>query len=153
MTKTSLLDNTIKDCPTKDWARNAILIHGHHLNFSTLILHHNLFDQSVHNLRTISINCHVTMLLNSPRALSSIHCLARQCFPTNYKEFINLYHELCSKVPYGYILLEMSGETPIELKIRNNLFESEGFLTVYIFDRDIPKKQNEETNKKIFAPF
>ena len=37
------------------------------------------------------------------------------------KGFVNLYQELCAKVPRGYIILEMSGETPIELRLRNNV--------------------------------
>ena len=85
-------------------------------------------------MRTISLNSHYLLILKNPRDKSQIINLSRQLYPTNMKFLQRVYQDATSK-PYGYILLDLTPDTPEELRCRT-----------LITPDDVPKKYKGVSN-------
>lgn len=100
---------------------------SHHLSISVIFIVQNIFHQA-QQMRTISLNSHYLLILKNPRDKSQIVNLSRQLYPTNIKFLQRVYQDATSK-PYGYILLDLTPDTPEELRCRT-----------LITPDDVPKK-------------
>lgn len=89
---------------------------SHHLGITVIFIVQNIFHQAT-QMRTISLNSHYLILLKNPRDKSQIINLSRQLYPTNLKFLQQVYQDATSK-PYGYILLDLTPDTPEELRCR-----------------------------------
>ena len=97
---------------------------AHHRNTSVIYITQNIFDRAPQN-RTISLNAHYLVLFKNPRDKSQIEILGRQL---SMPHFTSAYHE-ATRVPHGYLLVDLTSQTPDELRLRSQLFEA---LTVYM---------------------
>ena len=97
---------------------------AHHRNTSVVYITQNLFDRAPQH-RTISLNAHYLVLFKNPRDKSQITVLSRQL---DMPHLISAYQE-ATRIPHGYLLVDLSPQTPDELRLRSRIFQT---LTVYM---------------------
>ena len=96
---------------------------SHHRNLTIIYIVQNLFDKSK-SMRTASLNSQFIILLKTPRDKSIIQHLGTQMFPKNTKFLVAAFED-ATKIPYGYLLIDLRQDTPEEMRIRSNIFPSE----------------------------
>ena len=64
---------------------------SHHMNLVPVALLHNIFRKE---LRTLSLNVHRLVLMKSPRDVSQISHLSRQCFPEKKNYLPSIYNHV-----------------------------------------------------------
>jgi len=103
---------------------------SHHANTSVLYLVQNLFPKNKES-RTISLNAQYMVLFKNPRDTSQISHLAKQMYPGKVK-FVQESFENATKVPYGYLVIDLKQETPEQLRLRTSIFPDDGVQYVYL---------------------
>lgn len=96
---------------------------SHHLRISVIFIVQNIFHQSKH-MRTISLNCHYMIILKNPRDKSQIVHLSRQLYPQNMAFLQECYADATS-VPYGYISIDLTPDTPETFRVRTRITPEE----------------------------
>ena len=108
-----------------------IFVHGsHHWNLSCFLVLQNAFYKG-RNTRTISLNAGYMVILKNPRDASQIMHLARQMFPSNPQFLVESYRD-ATRRPFGYILIDLKGDTPEHARVRTNVFYEGGTQYVYV---------------------
>lgn len=97
---------------------------AHHRNTSVIYITQNVFDRAAQH-RTISLNAHYLVLFKNPRDKSQIVVLSRQL---DMPHLMSAYQD-ATRQPHGYLIVDLSPQTPDELRLRSQLFET---LTVYM---------------------
>ena len=97
---------------------------AHHRNTSVIYITQNVFDRAVQH-RTISLNTHYMVLFKNPRDKSQITVLSRQIDMPN---LMSAYLD-ATRIPHGYLLVDLSSQTHDELRLRSQMFEN---LVVYM---------------------
>jgi hypothetical protein len=90
---------------------------AHHRSTSVIYIRQNLFDRAAHH-RTISLNAHYLVLFKNPRDKSQIGVLSRQ---SQMPHLLPAYEDATGQ-PHGYLLVDLSPQTPEELRLRSQLF-------------------------------
>jgi len=96
---------------------------SHHRNISILYLSQNVFDKNKH-VRTITLNAHYLVLFKNPRDAGQFAILARQMYPNSSKFAIEAYAD-ATRVPYGYILVDLKPDQDEQCRLRTNIFPGE----------------------------
>ena len=99
----------------------------HHGNISCIHIVQNAFYQG---LRTSRINVQYLILLKNPSDQLQASNLARQLFPGKQEYFMESYADAC-KEAYGYLLVDLSQETPENMRLKTNIFPGQ-MLIVYV---------------------
>lgn len=97
---------------------------AHHRNTSVIYITQNVFDRAAQH-RTISLNAHYLVLFKNPRDKSQIVVLSRQL---DMPHLMSAYQD-ATRQPIRYLIVDLSPQTPDELRLRSQLFET---LTVYM---------------------
>ena len=92
---------------------------GHHRNASVVYITQNLFQQSKSS-RTISLNAHYLVLIQSPRDKMQIKVLANQL---QAPHMIHAFNDATS-IPHGYLLVDLKPNTPDYLRFRTQIFQN-----------------------------
>ena len=93
----------------------------HHWNMSCVFIVQNIFYKA---LRTVRINTHYLVLFKNPADKSQILSLARQLYPRKTGILLDAYADATSQ-PYNYLLVDLTQETPDNLRLRTNIFPGE----------------------------
>ena len=104
----------------------------HHRNLSVIFILQNIFHRGK-ELRDMSLNCHYLVLFKSPRDSSQVTHLAKQMFPGHSKYMLESFQDATSR-PYGYLLCDLKAQTPIDFRLRANIFPGE---TQYAYVRKV----------------
>ena len=104
----------------------------HHRNLSVIFILQNIFHRGK-ELRDMSLNCHYLVLFKSPRDSSQVTHLAKQMFPGHSKYMLESFQDATSR-PYGYLLCDLKPQTPIDFRLRANIFPGE---TQYAYVRKV----------------
>lgn len=96
---------------------------SHHLGLSVLFIVQNLFHQGA-QMRTISLNCRYMILLKSVRDKQQISSLGRQLYPEK-PAFLNWAYNEATAKPYGYLLIDLTPDTPDKWRLRTRLTPEE----------------------------
>ena len=96
---------------------------SHHRNISILYLSQNVFDKNKH-VRTITLNAHYLVLFKNPRDAGQFAILARQMYPNSSKFAIEAYAD-ATRVPYGYILVDLKPDNNEQCRLKTNIFPGE----------------------------
>lgn len=122
---------------------------SHHKNISIIFICQNIFYQS-RLARTISLNAKYLAIFRNVRDKSQFLPLARQLHPENPSELLRIYKQ-CTSRPYGYLLIDLTQETPDLLRFRTHIFDKAS-TTCYCLAADLDKisdnasrEENEET--------
>lgn len=89
---------------------------AHHRNTSVIYITQNVFDRATQH-RIISLNAHYLVLFKN--------WLSRQL---DMPHLMSAYQD-ATRQPHGYLIVDLSPQTPDELRLRSQLFET---LTVYM---------------------
>ena len=132
-----IIDDLLNEMNARKDFENIFIKKSHHLNISVFFLVQNLFYNSK-SMRTISLNCHYIILMKNPRDKTQILNLGRQIYPGNLKFLIESYND-ATEYAYGYILIDLSPQTPELLRIRSRITpeENDNLFVPIVY---IPKK-------------
>lgn len=103
---------------------------SHHKNLSIIFITHNLFHHG-REMRTLSLNSHYMILFKNPRDGLQIATLARQMYPGKSKFLVEVFED-ATRMPHGYILIDLKPSTPEELRIRTGIRPGD-LQRVYVF--------------------
>ena len=106
-------------------------VYGHHKNLSIILVSQMLFKPGDYKYSILTENVHYLMLFKSPRNSSKIIHLAKQVSPYDIKSVVKSYKD-ATKNPYSYLLFDFHQSTPDKIRLRSNIFKSEGIMTVYV---------------------
>lgn len=98
----------------------------HHWNTSCIQIVQNLFF----NGRTSRINSQYIVLMKNPSDKLQVSTLARQIFPENQKYFKESYED-ATREAHGYLMLDLSQNTPEHIRLRTNIFPDQQPTVVY----------------------
>jgi len=94
---------------------------SHHRNLSVIYIVQNLFDKGKSH-RNVSLNAQYIVLFKNPRETSQIECLSRQVYGRLSRFLTDAYRD-ATKLPYGYLLLDLRPETEEQLQVRTRVFK------------------------------
>ena len=96
---------------------------SHHRNLTVIYIVQNFFDKSK-SMRTASINSQYFFLFKSPRDKTMVQHLGAQMYPKNSKFLVEAFED-ATKIPYGYLLLDLRQDTPEDMRVRTTIFPEE----------------------------
>ncbi len=108
---------------------NIFIKKSHHLNITVIFLVQNLFYKAS-SMRTISLNCHYIILMKNPRDVQQVSILSRQIFPSYTKYFLEAFNDATS-IPYGYIRIDLTPDTPEYLRLSTRLTTEENIYNKF----------------------
>ena len=92
---------------------------GRHRNISVIYVKHNLFQQSKWS-RTIDLNTTHIILFKSPRDIQQITYIGKQL---NNTSFLKESYDLATKLPFGYLLIDLDSKTSDFLRYCSNIVQ------------------------------
>nr|CAD2195492.1 unnamed protein product [Meloidogyne enterolobii] len=101
---------------------------SHHQNFGIVFVTQNLFEKKIKVARQ---NAQYIILMRSPNSALSIRNIGVQLFPKNLNYFLDSYHQ-ATKIPYGYLLIDMHASSDPTLRLRTNIFNDDEEKIVFI---------------------
>ena len=111
-----------------------VCVTSRHYNTTTFLLFQNLFPGNP-LARQISLNVKYIYVHKNPRENTQMSFLARQINPNNYKWIVAAYQE-ATKKPYGCLVIDMTQETPNELRFRSNVLPNEFPMIIWMNSND-----------------
>jgi hypothetical protein len=102
---------------------------SHHRNVSVIFVTQNLFPKNKH-ARSISLNSHYFVLFKNPRDVGQFSVLARQMYPTSWQFAVDAFRD-ATRLPYGYLLIDLKPETDEKYRLRTTIFPGE-YTHVYL---------------------
>ena len=106
-----------------------VTVTSRHLNTSTFILFQSLFPTNP-LAREISLNVKFMYLFKHPREKIQVNYIARQLNPLSYKWIVAAYHE-ATKKPHGYLMIDLTQNTPDRLRIRSSVLPHEFPMVIW----------------------
>ena len=91
-----------------------------HLGCSLVLMLQNIFPKGTQS-RTISINAQYQVLFRNPRDSLQISIFARQLYPHNSKDFLEIYKRATQR-PYGYLFCCVTQSCPDKFVIAQTFF-------------------------------
>lgn len=122
-----ILDDLMSETQNNSEVSKLFTKFAHHWNLYIIKIMQNLFYK---NSRTERLNCNYMILLKSPQDALQITSVARQIFPRKQKFLLEAYADATSQ-PHGYIMIDLSQQTPDNLRVRTKIFPNEN-TEVYI---------------------
>lgn len=95
----------------------------HHRKLSVIYITQNLYQQNKY-AKTISLNTWYLVLFRNLRDASQIQTLGRQIFPNRSHFLIDAYQD-CMKVPFNYLVIDMSPCGEDRYRLRTRIFPNE----------------------------
>ena len=124
-----ILDDCFLEAVENKYVVDAF-IKGRHQNISVVFITQNLFFSGKH-ARNIGLNCSHYILMRN-RDLGQIETLGRQLYgKSNSKEFLKIYKKALSVNTYGYLLVDISPNTPENLQLRTNILGESDYQIIY----------------------
>ena len=106
-----------------------VCVKARHYNATVFMLFQSLFPSNP-LARQISLNAKYLYIHKNPRENAQISYIARQISPANYKWIVYAYYD-ATNMPYGYLLIDLTQETPEHLRFRSNILPHEFPMVVY----------------------
>ena len=103
---------------------------GRHSNISVIFITQNVFHSGKFS-RSISLNCSHYILMRN-RDLGQIEVLGRQLFGRKKAfDFTEIYKRALSYNKFGYLLVDLSPNTPEELHLRTNIVGESEYQVIF----------------------
>lgn len=107
-----------------------VCVKSHHSNISTIIILQNIYSGG-RFAKTISLQSHYLLSLQSPRDASQLSKISYQVFGKGMSELIpEVFTKITSEDRYGYLLIDLTPHTERHLRLRTNIFPGE-IMKVY----------------------
>lgn len=106
---------------------------AHHKPCTLVYITQNLFHKSADS-RTRSLNMHYLVMMKNPRDATQISHIARQMYPKSSEALVQVYRHVTANKPYSYLLIDFHQDTPMELRIRTNIFPDDENHIVFVIN-------------------
>ena len=103
---------------------------SHHMNISVVFMSQNLYQTGKH-ARTIALNVKYLVLFANPRDAQQIKYLGRQIFPHSREYLYEAYDDAVKGGSFGYLLVDLHGETSADMRLRTKIFPYDEVGIVY----------------------
>jgi len=123
--KLLILDDMMESAKEKNLT-HLFTVGSHHYNLSIIHIVQNMFFNGI---RTSRINAQYLILLKNPSDKLQIQNLGRQLFPGS--QYFQEAFDDATKSPYGYLLIDLTQNTPENARLRTNIFPSDDVMYVY----------------------
>lgn len=100
---------------------------SHHLNITVIFIVQNLFYRGKY-MRTISLNCHVMVLMKNIRDAAQMYALGRQIFPGNqsyFKDALDDALQVTKVRKYPYLVLNVQPGSDEKTRLMTDIFPFE----------------------------
>ena len=101
---------------------------SHHMNISVIFITQNFYHQAS-QMRTLHVNSHYIIMMNSPRGKSSLRHLSTDLF-TNKNFLIEAYDD-ATKDSFSYIRIDLTQQTPNKYRVTSKLTPKPDFRPVF----------------------
>lgn len=72
----------------------------------------------------MSLNAHYLVIFKNPRDLCQLATLARQMYPGQARFLVDAFED-ATRLPYGYLLIDLKPDTEDKIRIRTQIFSDE----------------------------
>lgn len=100
------------------------------LNITSFLLTQSIFSRANPYLREISLSAKYFFLFRNHRDKTEVRSFANQFTPGDTGWFLSAFAELTALRPYSFFVLDMHELTPEDLRVRTDLFNDDGVMTV-----------------------
>lgn len=135
-----ILDDLMSD--TGSDILNIFTRQSHHSSVSVFFLVQNIFYGASKFFRSVSLNTHYIILMKNPRDRHQVSSLALQLYPENVI-FIKEAFADATKLPYNYLMFDLSQTCSDDLRVRSNIFSDDVPQNIIY----LPKK-HKKSNKR-----
>lgn len=104
-------------------------VFSHHQRISCIFISQVLFSK-LPFYRTLTLNVGYIFLCKNPRDSLGVRHFAQQFMPGRLKYVQEVYEDATDR-PFGYLLVDLTQQTPKELRLRTNIFPDDGPGIVY----------------------
>ncbi|GFT60763.1 uncharacterized protein TNCV_3286751 [Trichonephila clavipes] len=115
-----IIDDLMNEVGDDKKLSNLFTKGSHHRDISVIFILQNIFCKGK-QIRNISLNTSYLCCFKNVRDKQQISCLARQMYPSQSKFLLESYDD-ATKVPYGYLFIDLKPETNERLRIRTSIF-------------------------------
>lgn len=115
-----IIDDLMNEMGNNRALSNLFIRNSHHNNISVIFIVQNMFHKGK-EMRNISLNSSYICCFKNVRDKLQIACLARQIYPQKVKFFLESFED-ATAIPFGYLFLDLRGETPEALRLRSGIF-------------------------------
>ena len=116
-----ILDDLFRHVIKSADALDLFCVTAHHKCVSVIFLTQNIFGQGPF-ARSISLNCMYVVLFKNVRDGRQIMTFGSQVYPKKTDYFMDAYNK-ATKMPYGYLLCDLSPQTPDQYRLRSNILQ------------------------------
>ena len=124
-----IIDNVMNKVSSNSMVSKLLTRGRSHLGCSLVLMLQNIFPRGTQS-RTISINAQYQVLFRNPRDSLQISIFARQHFPPNSRDFLEIYRRAAQRL-YGYLFCCFTQACPDEIRYRTNVLPNEYPSIVY----------------------
>ena len=121
-----VLDDMMEECSKSPTLNAMFTKYVHHYSMSVIFLVQNLF---YNNTKTARVNTNYLVLFKSPADKLQVSTLARQLYPNKSRLFLKAYEDATTE-PYSYLLVDLTQDTPEDMRLRSKVFGDE-YTVVY----------------------
>jgi hypothetical protein len=104
-------------------------VFSHHHKISCIFISQVLFSKAPF-YRTVTLNVGYILLCKNPRDNMAIVNFAKQFMPGK-SAYVRQVYEDATERPFGYLLIDLTQQTPTALRLRTNIFPDDGPTVVY----------------------
>jgi hypothetical protein len=104
-------------------------VFSHHQKISCIFISQVLFSNKPF-YRTLTLNVGYIILCKNPRDSMGIVNFAKQFMPGK-STYVRAVYEDATKKPFGYLLIDLTQQTPQSLRLRTNIFPDEAPAVAY----------------------
>ncbi|GFX22135.1 uncharacterized protein TNCV_3054891 [Trichonephila clavipes] len=115
-----IIDDLMNEVGDDKKLSNLFTKGSHHRDISVIFILQNIFCKGK-QIRNISLNTSYLCCFKNVTDKQQISCLARQMYPSQSKFLLESYDD-ATKVPYGYLFIDLKPETNERLRIRTSIF-------------------------------
>nr|CAD2198364.1 unnamed protein product [Meloidogyne enterolobii] len=101
---------------------------SHHQNFGIVFVTQNLFEKKIKVARQ---NAQYIVIMRSPNSVLAVRNIGVQLFPRQLDYFLDAYRQ-ATKIPYGYMLIDMHASSDSNLRLRTNIFKDDEEKIIFI---------------------
>uniref|UniRef100_A0A914KKT7 Uncharacterized protein n=1 Tax=Meloidogyne incognita TaxID=6306 RepID=A0A914KKT7_MELIC len=101
---------------------------SHHQNFGIVFVTQNLFEKKIKVARQ---NAQYIVIMRSPNSVLAVRNIGVQLFPRQLEYFLDAYRQ-ATKIPYGYMLIDMHASSDSNLRLRTNIFKDDEEKIIFI---------------------
>jgi hypothetical protein len=114
-----VLDDLQDEVGKSEDASNAFTRKSHHSNINLILLTQTFFHK---NLRTVTANVGVIILMKNPRNSAFVEFLARQMNGGRKNELMTTAYKKCISKQYGYLVIDLTQTQDDRYRLRSSIF-------------------------------